>query len=877
MSRRKNESARAGTSCSAFSGSEPTFAWREGGKPFRKHPLPPISPDRDSNLDLPVLGSLAQHETSALANYATEALVGLHCIVSTLGEGGKEEFRDLLIIADKEIIQRARNAFHSGRTKSVEFREKQLNQLLRLYEENVPEMLTALSSDLRKSKQESLMTEIEYMKNDLKNTIHNLREWAKPEKPPKGFVNMLDGVLIYNDPYGVVLIMGAWNYPLQLALLPMAGAIAAGNTVILKPSEVSPASAQLIAKLLPKYLDQECFHVVLGGVPETTQLLKEKFDYIFYTGSTEVGKIVRRAANEHLTPVTLELGAVERMCCQMCMRTDLRWLVLRFDWFSCAKHLRQSGQSRDELNFNGTARADKAEIFPVYLDNTADLEMAVKRIMWGKCINAGQTCIAPDYLLCSKQVEKEFVSKAKTILKEWYGEKSKESPDLCRIVTDRHYQRLVGLLKGGTVAVGGETDASEKFISPTILVDVKPTDPIMQEEIFGPILPVVNVESAFDAIKFINSRKEPLTLYVFTTDKKVRELILSQTRSGSTCINDTLMHFVGESTAVKDPTLEKPLAFYIFTKSSKDRDLLINNVSCGGVCCNDTIMHLTVDTLPFGGVGNSGIGSYHGKYSFDTFTHKKSCLVKDFNGLGEKLAAVPKFFFPVLITRSRYPPYSEKKIAMLGFLLKKRTGVSLKYLPHLVMYAATFGFRAIAQPSNLHNLLVHPKLPDPQQSFHFNQHNKRCMKHRCNTCKIHPPSETFNSRNTKKQYPFQGHHDCNTSNFTAEYNGLTTGPLRICMNNHRFDTNHKDLDKPVPSHANTHSKNFDSCYTPRALGAFPTATTLNSGMKFQKEYDKANIPDEVFTAIKENNFPPNDKRRLVIMIKRLESEEVCRT
>nr|CAD7404576.1 unnamed protein product [Timema cristinae] len=569
-----------------------------------------------------------------------------------------------------DIVQRARNAFHSGRTKSVEFREKQLNQLLRLYEENVPEMLTALSSDLRKSKQESLMTEIEYMKNDLINTIHNLREWVKPEKPPKGFVNMLDGVLIYNDPYGVVLIIGAWNYPLQLALLPMAGAIAAGNTVILKPSEVSPASAQLIAKLLPKYLDQECFQVVLGAVPETTQLLKEKFDYIFYTGSTEVGKIVRHAANEHLTPVTLELG----------------------------------GKS------------------PVYLDNTADLEMAVKRIMWGKCINAGQTCIAPDYLLCSKQVEKEFVSKAKTILKEWYGDKSKESPDLCRIVTDRHYQRLVGLLKAGTVAVGGETDASEKFISPTILVDVKPTDPVMQEEIFGPILPVVNVESAFDAIKFINSRyvvketdliipqlpdletEEPLTLYVFTTDKKVRELILSQTRSGSTCVNDTLMHFVviswfGDSLGTLFGVWffflwcrEKPLAFYIFSKSAKDRDLLINNVSCGGVCCNDTIMHLAVETLPFGGVGNSGIGSYHGKYSFDTFTHKKSCLVKDFNRLGEKLAA------------SRYPPYSEKKIAMLGFLLKKRAGVSLKYLPHLVMFglgiAATFGFRAIAQSLN---------------------------------------------------------------------------------------------------------------------------------------------------------------------------------
>ncbi|XP_063242268.1 aldehyde dehydrogenase, dimeric NADP-preferring isoform X3 [Bacillus rossius redtenbacheri] len=493
-----------------------------------------------------------------------------------------------------QVVNTARAAFNSGRTKSLDFREKQLAQLLRLYEENVPSMLDALVKDLRKSKQESLMTEVNYMIGDLQNTIANLRQWAEPEQPPKGLVNMMDKVLIYKEPYGVVLIIGAWNYPLQLALLPLAAAVAAGNTVVLKPSELSPASGELIARLLPQYLDPECYQVVLGGVPETTALLKEKFDYIFYTGSTSVGKIVRQAANEHLTPVTLELG----------------------------------GKS------------------PVYLDNSADMDIAVKRILWGKCINAGQTCIAPDYLLCSKEVEHKFVSKAKEVLLEWYGEKAKESPDLCRIVSDRHFQRLVSLMKGANVAVGGETDAADRFIAPTILVDVKPTDPIMQEEIFGPILPIINISNAYDAIQFINSRDHPLTLYVFAVNKEVQDLILSRTKSGSTCVNDTLMQFV-------------------------------------------------VDTLPFGGVGQSGMGAYHGKYSFDTFTHKKSCLVRNFNVIGEKLAA------------SRYPPYSEKKIARLAFLLKKRTGISLKYLPHVVMFglgiAATFGFRALAQISGLEN------------------------------------------------------------------------------------------------------------------------------------------------------------------------------
>nr|CAD7194096.1 unnamed protein product [Timema douglasi]CAD7259042.1 unnamed protein product [Timema shepardi] len=407
-------------------------------------------------------------------------------------------------------------------------------------------------------------------------------------KASKDLVNVLDGVMINHDPYGVVLVIGTWNYPYLITLGPVAGAISAGNTVIIKPSEVAPATAALIAKLIPKYLDPTCYTVLLGGVKETTQLLKERFDYIFYTGSTNVGKIIHKAANEYLVPTTLELG----------------------------------GKS------------------PVYLDSTVDMEVAVKRILWGKCANAGQTCVAPDYLMCSKQVQSEFVAKAKTILREWYGKNVKGSPDLGRIVSDTHYKRLVEFLSNGTVAVGGETDASERFIGPTILVNVKPSDPVMQEEIFGPILPILVVEDMFEAVKIINSREHPLALYIFSKDKSVQNLFTTQTTSGSVTINETLQQ-------------------------------------------------LCVHELPFGGVGQSGMGAYHGKYSFDTFTHSKSVFVKDYNAIGEKLAS------------SRYPPYSEKKLSFITFLMKKRRSLSLKYLPHAIFFAlgiaATFAGKAIAK------------------------------------------------------------------------------------------------------------------------------------------------------------------------------------
>lgn len=285
-------------------------------------------------------------------------------------------------------MQRSHAAFASGKTRNVDFRMKQLKQLKKMYEENQIEMENALAADLRKHKQEAVVFEIEFLKNDLINTTMNLKEWTQPEEPSKAFINAMDEVKIYKDPFGVVLIMGAWNYPLQLTLLPAQSAIAAGNVVIIKPSEVSPHCAKFMADTIPKYLDNDCYQVICGGIPETTELLKHKFDYIFYTGSTSVGKIVHAAANKHLTPVTLELG----------------------------------GKS------------------PCYIDNTADIEIAARRVLWGKVINSGQTCIAPDYILCTKETQTKFVSEAKKVLTEWYGENKQDSPDLCRIINQRNYQ-----------------------------------------------------------------------------------------------------------------------------------------------------------------------------------------------------------------------------------------------------------------------------------------------------------------------------------------------------------------------------------------------------------------------------------------------------
>lgn len=484
----------------------------------------------------------------------------------------------------EHVVNELRNTFNSGKTKSVNYRIKQLKALLNLLDENTDLIVEALHKDLQKSKIESILMEIDVTKNEIKYYLMHIHDWIRPEKPTKGLANVLDSVYILHDPYGVVLVLGAWNYPLQLAISPFAGAICAGNCVLLKPSEVSPATSKFLAEYIPKYLDTDAYKVYEGGVPETTELLKQRFDYIFYTGSPGVGKIILQAASKHLTPVTLELG----------------------------------GKS------------------PVYLDKSADLDVALRRILWGKCANSGQTCVAPDYLLCSKELEEKIIPIAKNIIKDFFGENPKASPDYGRIVNDRHFQRLTALIKGATIGCGGDVDPSEKYISPTILTGVKSTDPVMQEEIFGPILPIVNVQNAYEAIEFINSR-------------------------------------------------EKPLALYIFSNNKKDIDQILSNTSSGGVCINDTIMHIVPLGLPFGGVGNSGMGFYHGKYSFDTFVHKKSVLQKNLSSIGELLGS-PK-----------YPPYTQGKLKYLQLMLTPGMDIRGRFMSYLLSFTCGVAFVLLVQ------------------------------------------------------------------------------------------------------------------------------------------------------------------------------------
>ncbi|KAI4456347.1 aldehyde dehydrogenase [Holotrichia oblita] len=395
----------------------------------------------------------------------------------------------------KEYVHVARLAFNTGRTRNLKYRKEQLLKLLKMYQETAEDMVTALYKDLRKPKQESYNTEVDLIINDLKNILDNFKSYTTSDYPPKPLANMCDTVEIKKDPYGVVLIIGAWNYPIQLSLLPVAGAIAAGNCIILKPSEIAVETADYIARTLPKYLDKECYQVFLGGVTETTDLLRERFDYIFFTGSPMVGKIVNEAAAKYLTPVTLELG----------------------------------GKS------------------PAYIDDNTNIELTARRLIWGKMVNAGQTCVAPDYVLCSKNTQDKLLSVVGKIVKEMFGDNVQDSKDVCRIITDRHFNRLINLLNSATVGYGGDYDTQDRYIGPTILIDVKPNDVIMQEEIFGPLLPVINVESVYEAITFINLNEKPLALYIFSKNQKNINLILESTSSGGVTVNDTLMHVVCES------------------------------------------------------------------------------------------------------------------------------------------------------------------------------------------------------------------------------------------------------------------------------------------------------------------------------------------
>jgi acyl-CoA reductase-like NAD-dependent aldehyde dehydrogenase len=364
--------------------------------------------------------------------------------------------------------------------------------------ENQKILIEAVYKDLKKPDFEVLGTEIEVVRNEIRSILINIDRLVKPESVPINIATSLDKTVIVYEPYGSVFIIGAWNYPIQLCLAPLVGAISAGNTAVVKPSEVSVATSRVLAELLPQYLDRECFQVVEGGVAETTQLLQQKWDYIFYTGSPRVGKIVYEAAAKNMTPVTLELGG-KSPC-----------------WFD---------------------------------ESITDLETALKRVIWGKLLNCGQTCVAPDYLMCTKATQEKIVKVIPSILKNFYGDNIAASKDYPRIITENHFNRLVKMIEStkGKIAVGGIFTREDRFISPTVVTDVPADDVLMSEELFGPILPIVTVSSPDDAISFINKGEKPLAMYIFTNNESVKNKFVKETSAGSMAINDTILQLTGMS------------------------------------------------------------------------------------------------------------------------------------------------------------------------------------------------------------------------------------------------------------------------------------------------------------------------------------------
>ncbi|CAD6197659.1 unnamed protein product [Caenorhabditis auriculariae] len=460
------------------------------------------------------------------------------------------------------VVEAQRAFFRTGETKSVKFRKQQLQTLKKFVEENRHELNDAVYRDLRRRHEQTEGLEIGMVLQEIDYFLANIDEWSKPTYVQKTVVTMMDKPLVVKDPKGVVLIVSPWNYPVSMILLPLIPAIAAGNTVVIKPSEVSANTAATFEKLLPKYFEAKYLNVVTGGVSETTELLKERFDHILYTGCPPVAKIIMTAAAKHLTPVTLELGG------------------------KC----------------------------PVVVEDDADIDLTARRIAWGKWTNCGQTCLAPDYVICNAAVKSKLLDSFRKYLKEFYGEDIKASKDYSRIINERHFDRLSALLdktEGAVLFSGGERDRNDLFLPPVIL-DVKASDPFMHDEIFGPVLPVLTVKDLSEALQYIDAG-------------------------------------------------EKPLAAYIFTRNESKVNRLLRETSSGGITVNDVLMHLTVDTLPFGGVGNSGMGRYRGKFGFDTFTHEKSVLQRGF--LGESLIS------------ARYPPSTPEKLAMLRRLTGRRIGL----------------------------------------------------------------------------------------------------------------------------------------------------------------------------------------------------------
>ncbi len=441
----------------------------------------------------------------------------------------------------EQLVSRHRTCFLSGKTQPAEWREQQLAAVQAMVIEHANDFYDALWKDLRRNRVDAAVADLNAIADEAAYARRRVRRWMKPQREGTPFFLWPGHTTVRFDPLGVGLIIGAWNYPIQLMLSPLIAALSGGNAAVLKPSEVSPASADALARLVPQYLDKDAVSVVTGGVDETTALLEQKWDHIFFTGGTAIGRIVMTAAAKNLTPVVLELG----------------------------------GKS------------------PAIVDASADLQVAARRIAHGRWLNAGQTCTAPDYVLVSKDVAPAFLGHLKAAVVDFYGADPQQSPDFGRIVSAHHFDRLTRLLGDGTIHHGGQHDRDDLFIAPTILTDVPLDAPVLQEEIFGPILPVLEIDSVEQAIEHVNARPHPLGLYVFAEEKSVAQRILAATASGDAAIND---------------------------------------------CAVQPIIR----ELPFGGVGSSGMGKYHGQWGFRAYTNARGVLHRG-TGLDPSL---------------RYPPYS---------------------------------------------------------------------------------------------------------------------------------------------------------------------------------------------------------------------------
>ena len=451
------------------------------------------------------------------------------------------------------ILSAQKAFFETGKTKELDFRKKQLKKLYKYLVDNEEKIEKALWADLHKCFFESYATEMGLCRSDISLLIKKLDKLARPEKVRTPLVHFKASSHIIKEPFGQVLILAPWNYPLQLVILPLAGAIAAGNTVIIKPSEITKAVEDFIDEMMKELFPPEYITCVKGGIPESTELLKNEFDYIFFTGSSKVGKVVMEAAAKNLTPVTLELGGKN----------------------------------------------------PAIVDETANIDLAARRITWGKFLNGGQTCVAPDYLFVHKNVKTKLQERIIHYIRLFYGEDIKNNPDYLRIINKQNTEKFIGILGENNIIYGGDHDLDSRFIGPTLIDEPPEESLIMQEEIFGPLLPVIAYSDLDEVFKIILQK-------------------------------------------------EKPLSLYIFSRSGKSQRKIMEAISSGNVAINDAVVQYANSNLPFGGVGKSGMGSYHGRHSFYTFSHHKSVLKK--SNLVD---------FPV-----RYPPYSKSKLNVLKWFLK---------------------------------------------------------------------------------------------------------------------------------------------------------------------------------------------------------------